>query len=949
MDLLGAEHAELEPHLRVLLSRIADSEARPYLETLPKFDADSLDIPDIPDISSDGDQSGDVVGPYRLLRELGSGGMGVVWLAERTDGFINRPVALKLPHGAWKRAGLAERMARERNILATLTHPNIARLYDAGLTAQGQPFLAIEYVEGQPIDAYCRERQLDLKARLRLFLQVAQGVAYAHAKLVVHRDLKPANILVTGDGQVRLLDFGIAKLMEEGQAQDVELTEFSSRALTPAYASPEQILGKPVAVASDVYSLGVILYELVCGQRPYKLKYESRGSIEEAILHAEPALPSETAERQWRGALRGDLDAIMLATLAKTPEERYETAHALIDDIERFLTGRPVRARPDSAWYRVRKFVRRNRLAVSAASVVFAAMVIGASAVAWQARVALAERARAEQVKEFIASVFREADPTQGQGKILSGADLLRQAERRLSDRADVGPDMRVELLAIIGESLFGLQESADSARVLEQAVRLQRESAAATDDVSARLHLVLSQAYEILGKHDEARREIERSFAMLTAARDSLSRVFIQAKLQQSALGIVFAEYPLAEQAAHDAIVTAAKTLGPRSAEAATALQRLSHVYSLTQRRDQAIEPARQSYEMQLELHAGDVAHPAVVESTVYYAQALHTSGDFDGASALYSDAVAKAASVFGPRSRSLGEALSAAVPVQIDVGDLKAAIASARRAVEIYLIEGERESPTHAGRVRKLGSALLAARSSGEAAQQLEEALRLAVAAKVDLEALHARGSLGLALAYLGRFLEADRHLREAIDKSSRTPRAHHLAARNLGASLRLQGRYVEALPWLSTSLEESSVQASHRGDHAQGLLESGLTRLELGDFDAAEQLFARARTLFEDVQKHHVTPARADLFLGMARVSLQRGDRESALKFAQTADAFWRDFDPDSRSAGEAALWLGRCHLANGRRAPAVEALTRADRLLSRSPIPSDVGLRRLTRDR
>ena len=193
---------------------------------------------------SDGDQPGDVVGPYRLLRELGSGGMGVVWLAERTDGLINRPVALKLPHGAWKRAGLAERMAREREILATLSHPNIAHLYDAGVTAGGQPYLAIEYVEGRRIDVYCREQHLDVEARLRLFAQVAGAVAYAHGKLAVHRDLKPANILVSAGGQVRLLDFGIAKLLDDGQAKEDRFTELSGRALTPDYASPEQIRGR---------------------------------------------------------------------------------------------------------------------------------------------------------------------------------------------------------------------------------------------------------------------------------------------------------------------------------------------------------------------------------------------------------------------------------------------------------------------------------------------------------------------------------------------------------------------------------------------------------------------------------------------------------------------------------------------------------------------------------
>ncbi len=416
------------------------------------------------------------------MRELGTGGMGVVWLAERSDGLVNRPVALKLPHQAWHRAGLAERMARERDILATLTHPNIARLYDAGLTAEGRPFLAIEYVEGQPIDEFCRDHQLTTQARVRLFAQVANAVAYAHAKLVVHRDLKPANILVTADGQVHLLDFGIAKLLDKQQAKETALTEFSGRPLTPEYASPEQIRGEPLTIASDVYSLGVVLYELLSGIRPYKLKRDSRGALEDAILEVDPPPPGDVADPLRRRSLRGDLDTIVLKALKKRTEERYPTVHALVDDLERYLDGRPVLARSDGLWYRVRKFAARNAIAVAAAAAVLIAILVGASVAAWQARVAVAEQRRAEEVKELIASVFREADPTQVRGRVLSAADLLRQAESRVQNRSDLNTETQLELLAIIGESLFGLQENADAARVVERALRLQ-ESARVEDD----------------------------------------------------------------------------------------------------------------------------------------------------------------------------------------------------------------------------------------------------------------------------------------------------------------------------------------------------------------------------------------------------------------------------------------------------------------------------------
>ncbi|MBN1237478.1 MAG: protein kinase, partial [Gammaproteobacteria bacterium] len=303
LEALDAGHDALKPRLRELLSRAASVETG-FLGELPR-----LDDPAAPPAVEAGE--GGHVGPYRLLRELGSGGMGSVWLAERADGLINRPVALKFPRGLWIREGLRERMAREREILASLEHPGIARLYDAGLTESGDPYLALEYVEGLTLDAYCAAAQLGVRARLDLFLQVADAVAYAHSKLIVHRDLKPANILVTQSGEARLLDFGIGKLLDEQQARDAWLTELAGRALTPDYASPEQITGEPLTVATDVYSLGVILYELLTGQRPYRPKRDSRGALEDAIVEAEPQRPSQVVTRAaLRKQLRGDLDAI---------------------------------------------------------------------------------------------------------------------------------------------------------------------------------------------------------------------------------------------------------------------------------------------------------------------------------------------------------------------------------------------------------------------------------------------------------------------------------------------------------------------------------------------------------------------------------------------------------------------------------------------------------------
>ena len=330
-------------------------------------------------------QPGTRVGPYELIRLLGAGGMAEVWLAKRADGAIKREVALKLPLRTRVRRDLEQRFARERDILAGLEHPHIARLYDAGVGPEGLPYLAMEYVQGQMLTDWCDTKCLDLRERLRLFLQVLEAVQHAQDRHVIHRDLKPSNILVTDAGQVRLLDFGVATLLATDDTEtQAPLTSIYGYALTPVYASPELMRGDPVDAKSDIYSLGVVLFELLTGNRPYRLNAgASRGSLEQAIEAAEIHRPStQITQEAWsvRGAtheqlarqLRGDLDLIVLKALSKQPEGRYASAAELADDIERYLAGRPVKVRPSRLGYRLGKFTRRNRtlIAVSAAAVV---------------------------------------------------------------------------------------------------------------------------------------------------------------------------------------------------------------------------------------------------------------------------------------------------------------------------------------------------------------------------------------------------------------------------------------------------------------------------------------------------------------------------------------------------------------------------------------------------
>ncbi len=494
LDSLPQEQARWRPALERLLSREAAD--RFASATLPRFvDPGAVDDAAV----------GQVVAGYRLLRLLGRGGMGGVWLAERVDAVFQRKVALKLPHLTLAGASFVERFHRERDILASLDFPDIARLYDAGVTAIGQPFLALEYVAGLPIDAYCDEQRLTIAARIALFQRVLDAVQHAHGQLVVHRDIKPSNIFITREGNVRLLDFGIAKIVPDAASAPAdaptELTRTGGRLLTLAYASPEHVAGKPVGIASDIYSLGVVLYQLLAGSRPYRVRRDSAGALEDAVLSGDLLTLSETvrvpevAERRrvsmqrLRRELRGDLDAILGQALRTDPEQRYPTCEAFGRDLARFLRGEAVLARRGSRSYRLAKFMRRNWLATGATMAIITAFAIGGAAALWQAGIARenaarahAEAARAEReravavaVKEFLVGVFRVNDP-EASAYAAQGArparDLLADGVTRLRHAFAEQPETKAELYDAVIEILVNLDD-------LDAALALARESVA--------------------------------------------------------------------------------------------------------------------------------------------------------------------------------------------------------------------------------------------------------------------------------------------------------------------------------------------------------------------------------------------------------------------------------------------------------------------------------------
>ena len=424
-------------------------------------------------------QPGQQIGPYRLESPLGEGGMGQVWLATRADGLYQRRVALKLLRPGLGDAGLRTRFTRERQILARLGHAHIARLLDAGVSSDGQPYLALDYVQGEPITDYARKLSLGVPERLHLFLQVCAAVSHAHANLVVHRDLKPSNILVTPAGEVCLLDFGIAKLLDEAAINTTEITGTGTRAFTLHYAAPEQLRNGVITTMTDVYALGVVLYELLVGRKPYDPARTSDAAWEEAILTADAVRPSLAAGRVARDGgsplqrriareLAGDLDNILLRALAKLPDDRYVSVEALAQDLRRYLGGEPVSARSQSLGYRARKFLRRNSLPIFGIGLAGLLLVSALAFTVWQARRALVEAERAQAMQDFVVALFEDTDQP-GAGAGVDVRTLLDAGVRRADTELLAQPQARAELLGLVARLRQGLGDDRQALELLDR------------------------------------------------------------------------------------------------------------------------------------------------------------------------------------------------------------------------------------------------------------------------------------------------------------------------------------------------------------------------------------------------------------------------------------------------------------------------------------------------
>jgi eukaryotic-like serine/threonine-protein kinase len=936
LESLGPESAALKPQLRALLERAAEVETSDFLQSLPGV---ALGTPDAVETDAR-------IGPWRLIRELGRGGMGSVWLARRADGLIDRPVALKLPHRISHTPGLAERMARERQILAALDHPNIARLYDVGLTDDGQSYLALEYVDGRAIDAYCRspngQTPLDLRGRLQLFVQVTDAVAYAHGKLIVHRDLKPANVLVTEQRQVRLLDFGIAKLLDEGVAPQSPLTEMGGRAMTPEYASPEQIRGEPLTVAADIYSLGVLLYELLAERLPYNRTRRSRGELEEAILNVEPPRPSDVAPG-LRRALRGDLDTIVLKALKKPADERYATANALADDIRRYLDGRPVLAQADSARYRLGKFVRRHKLGVTAAAAVLAAVIGGASAALWQAHIAAIQARRAEEVKSFIVSILRDADLDADESKPASVRDLLKQAAARVA-ALETQPAVRVELLNLLGTSLLSRGDTDTMEAVVTQAIAEGQRSLGADHPLTLRARMLMVWVHSYRGRTQQMGTELDAVMALMARDPQTFAADLVDAWRMRADQAIDAQKFVEAEADAKEAVARAEAAFGPRHRATLEALGVLVTAYRRNDKVAQALETAEHATRLAGELFPQNSLHPLVVNARAEYARTLADAARLGPAVEQLELALADAEKLYGPNGRTVGFHLQNLAGYQLRLGLIKAATDNSARALNIQAQHAQPGSFTHASTLNVYGQSLLAARRGSEALPIVTQTEQAAVGifGPSHPNVLICRANRALALGLSGNIEEARRTiaavLGEARGAKTAPARVFYVASaiERFGAdpakALQLAR---EALPLLEgghgTAIELAQLQT-----------EIGLALVELGAADAMTPL-DQARSRFAELEQV-ITPAHADALIGLGRVHLAAGRSAAALPLLERADQFWRSFDAQHSAGGVAAFWLSRGYQAAGQHDAARAALARARELLSRSALPAEVALLR-----
>ena len=871
--------------------------------------------------SSDAGAIPERIGPYRVVNELASGGMGDVYVGERADGQFEQRVALKLIRHELNVDEARRRFLVERQILARLSHPNVARLIDGGILTDGRPWFAMELVDGQPLTHYCDGQRLSIDRRLTLFLAVCEAVRYAHQNLVVHRDLKPSNVLVTPDGQVKLLDFGIAKLIEGDDVGGVSslqpITRTELRAMTPEYAAPEQIRGEPVTTATDIYALGAVLYELLTGHRAHRFERRTPAEYERVVCDTEPERPSAVVTRandsratedgddrssspndigrrrgldvqSLRRRLAGDLDTIVLHALEKEPSRRYSSVEGLADDVRRYLEQLPIRARSQSLGYRARKFARRHRLAITAAGALLVAGGAGLGATVWQARAKAREAAKAEEVKNFVIGLFEVADPAQSRGREITARELLARGVFRVDSALGRQPEVQQELLSVLGKihRQLGLYPEADT--LFARAVTVARRAYGPSHpEVAARL-TDRGTSLKELGEVARAESVLQEAFTIRGRLRasDPIADAITMGELASTLAHAGKAER--AESLYRAVLAIDRARLGPDHNEVATDLENLA---VLLDEHAGKLDEADSMYRAALAIRRKhlDAGHPTVLNIIGNIAGNLTTMGRYAEAESLQRHVLAGRRRLYPDGQHpDIGYSLHSVANVLDAMGRWAEAESVAVEALTLRRRVLGRDHPMTMATLNNLAVVRYRMGHLATAEEAFREALTLwrKTLGESHPYTLRAMGSLGAVLSEAGKFAEAEPMIREAIRLNRAAENSDvnvAVALRNLGVLLRRTRRLPEAEEALREALTIYSREFPNDNPRrAEALTALGQVLVDAGRAPDAEALLREAIGIREaklGTQDLRTAESREALGMALAAVG-RRADAESIL---------------------------------------------------------------------
>jgi eukaryotic-like serine/threonine-protein kinase len=856
LDSVCAGDAALRRDLERLLA--ADAVVSGFLGSSPE---------ELMRLTLDDQEEGGNLGPYRLLRKIGSGGMGTVYLAHREDEHYERDVAVKILRSGLESTEAFHRFVAERQILARLEHPNIARLYDGGSTEDGRPYLVLELVEGLPVDEYCDRHRLTVDQRLGLFQKICSAVQHAHQNLLVHRDLKPANILVTPQGEPKLLDFGIAKRLALEADDTLHRTRIGLRLLTPRYASPEQVRGDAITTASDVYSLGVILYELLAGRSPYPLAMDVPYEMERMICEQEPERPSlalfrqglpnieetagdpenpETPEnialaRKTRPQalahrLCGDLDNIVLMALRKEPQRRYGSAAQLAQDLEKHLQDLPVTARPDTLQYRARKFVRRHRAAVAVTAAACLLVAGSVTSLVAQGRQLEQERDKARYAMSFLVDTFKQADPYQTQGEKVTAREILDQGTARIAQELAGEPDVQAAVLNAIGEANLGLGRYAEAEPLLTRALALRRQifGAGSLEAAESLEHLAECQSKGSSLEKAESnlrealairrRRQGDGDLALARTLNHLGQLLVLRGATPENASEI--------EALFQEALAIARRVEGPAGPTVAETLIKLADFRSEQGKYTEAEKLSREGLAVERKT-LGD-RDPRFYRDQSYLGLILVWAGKYAEAEALLRSCLEKQRALLGPAHPDAVETMHYLVNVMHYAGRLGEAEALNREALALVRSLYGPAHPQMASSLHNLGAVLAGQRRYDEAITLYNQSLEIRRLNGEEKGNLAGRTLLVLAELHRDqkKYSQALDFGHQALENFKRTRGPDHTDVAwplyEIGRSYLAQNRFQEA---------ESSLRRS---------LEIRLRRLEPGHIDVAKVQYLLAKCL-------------------------------------------------------------------------------------------------------